>query len=546
MNETDQPAGDPPGSDSAPVPASNQPAAPRKPIAIGSQRDVANVTLAPARPAPVVRAERDRLALQQPATDKKPAVPAPVSPPPASVDEADVVKSSAPEPVSESAPPVSGPLELSAPAVDLPAPSGGGRPSLPPVADREVRSRAGLGEDIESEINAALGGLSMDEIVRGAAVEPAEPEAGERVKATVSRVDQENVLIQVKGRFGGIVPLRQFKTPPAEGDLIEVVIRSQNPEDGLFDAGLPGAAADSGDWETINRDDVVEARVTGANTGGIEVLVGNLKGFIPASQISRFRVEQLGDFVGQKFNCLVTEVNPGRRKLVLSRRAILEREFEETRKQLMATLEPGAELEGIVTRLADFGAFVDIGGVEGLVHISKLSWNRVQHPKEVVAVGQRIKVKVDKVEPDTGRIGLSHRDTTEHPWENIAARFPVNSSVKGTVTRIAQFGAFVRIDHGIEGLIHISELAHHRVFAVRNIVKEGEEVEVKILSVDAAAQKIALSLKALVAPPEKPSDRKKEEEIEGPPRELAVKPTGQPLQGGTSRPSGGEQFGLRL
>ncbi len=386
----------------------------------------------------------------------------------------------------------------------------------------------------------------MDEIVRGSAVEPAEPESGEQVKATVSRVDQENVLIQFRGRFGGIVPLRQFKAPPAEGDLIEVVIRAQNPEDGLFDAGLPGAAADSGDWDTINRDDVVEARVTGANTGGIEVLVGSLKGFIPASQISRFRVEQLGDFVGQKFNCLVTEVNQGRRKLVLSRRAILEREFEETRKQLMATLEPGAELEGIVTRLADFGAFVDIGGVEGLVHISKLSWNRVEHPREVVAVGQRIKVKVEKVEHDTGRISLSHRDTTEHPWENIAGRFPVNSSVKGTVTRIAQFGAFVRIDHGIEGLIHISELAHHRVFAVRNIVKEGEEVEVKILSVDAAAQKIALSLKALVAAPERASDKKKAEEVEGPPRELTVKGTGQPLQGGTSRPSGGEKFGLRL
>jgi len=483
--ENQPPAQNPDDNTSAPTDSGAEPN--RKKIAIGSQRDVASPELSPSKPTVVERAERNRIELN-PAKNE----PAPVS---------------------------------------VPAP--------------EVRSMAGLGDDVESEIERALSGLSMADVVEKAALQPAEPEQGERLKATVSRIDAENVLVTLKGRYEGILPLRQFREPPAPGTLVEVVVHSQNEEDGLYELGLPGAAADAGDWDTINRDDVVEARVTGANTGGLEVAVGNLRGFIPASQIERFRVEQFGEYVNQKLVCLVAEVNPGRKKLVLSRRAILDREYEETRAKLMETLEPGAEFEGIITRLMDFGAFVDIGGVEGLAHISKLSWSRIKHPSEVVKEGQRVKVKVESVDRAAGRISLSHRDTLEHPWENAAEKFAEGKLVKGTVSKLAQFGAFVKLDHGIEGLIHVSELAHHRVFAVKNIVKVGDEVEVKILSVDVEAQKIGLSLKATQTPPEKPADKNREEE-EAPARELAVKGSGEPLQGGKTRKSGGEQFGLRL
>ena len=229
---------------------------------------------------------------------------------------------------------------------------------------------------------------------------------------------------------------------------------------------MPGASVDSGDWEGIKQGDLVEARVTGSNTGGLEVMVNQLRGFIPASQIDRYRVEQFGDFVNQKFQCLVVEIHPGKKKLVLSRRAVLDREFEEKRRAALELIEVGQSYDGVVTRVLDFGAFVDIGGIEGLVHVSKLSWSHVKHPSEVIQVGQKVRVKVEKANKETGKFSLSHRDTLEHPWTNVAQQFHSGMTTKGTVSRIAQFGAFVKLAPGIEGLIHISELAHHRVFAV--------------------------------------------------------------------------------
>jgi small subunit ribosomal protein S1 len=212
----------------------------------------------------------------------------------------------------------------------------------------------------------------------------------------------------------------------------------------------------------------------------------------------------------------------------------------------MEKIQPGELTEGLVTRLMDFGAFVDIGGVEGLIHISKLSWSRVKHPSEVLEVGQKVKVKIEKVIAETGKISLSHRDTIEHPWEGINERFPVNAIVKGKISRLAQFGAFVELAPGIEGLIHISELAHHRVLAVKNIVKEGDEVEVKILSVDADGQKLGLSLKATQAAPERKDKAKEQDDSDLPARELAVAESRAPLRGGTGRASGGDKFGLNL
>ncbi len=413
----------------------------------------------------------------------------------------------------------------------------------------QIRSTLGLGDNLDAEIEAALEGTSMDDLINQSEVTAdGELEPHSRVKAVVSRVAGENVFCTLKGRFEGVIGMRNFKEPPNIGDLVEVIIKSQNEDDGLWDLSLPGASVDSGDWESLQQGDVVDARVTGANTGGLEVLVNNLRGFIPASQISRARVETFGDYVNQKLQCVVQEINPQRKKLVLSRRAILDREFEEKRKEAIGKIEVGQTYEGLVTRLMDFGAFVDIGGVEGLIHISKLSWSRVKHPSEVLEVGQKVKVKIEKANLETGKFSLSHRDTMEHPWNDIEIRFPVNSVVKGTVTRLAQFGAFVQLDPGIEGLIHISELAHHRVYAVKNIVKEGDIVEVKILSVDRESQKIGLSLKATQAPPERKSDAKPvEEEVEQPRRPLVVTRTSnEPLRGGTGRPSGGDKFGLNL
>jgi small subunit ribosomal protein S1 len=229
---------------------------------------------------------------------------------------------------------------------------------------------------------------------------------------------------------------------------------------------------------------------------------------------------------------------------VLSRRAVLERERAEKREARLKELEVGATVDGTVRKLMDFGAFVDIGGLDGLLHISQLSWEKIKHPSEVLQEGQKIQVRVDKVDPQSGKISLSYRSLQDHPWTNAEERFPVGSIVHGTVSRIADFGAFVRLATGVEGLIHLSELAHHRVHRVSNVVQEGQELDVKVLSVEPERQRMSLSLKAAQQPPagEATPD---EPEVEEAPRELALPKHRGPLKGGTSRRGDGDQFGLK-
>ena len=234
-----------------------------------------------------------------------------------------------------------------------------------------------------------------------------------------------------------------------------------------------------------------------------------------------------------------------RGNLVLSRRAILEREKEEKRKEQLEKIQEGDVMEGVVRSVKDFGAFVDLGGLDGLIHVSKLSWERVKHPSEVLEVGQKVQVRIDRFDKETGKIGLSYRDLLDNPWDTAEAEFAIGTICKGTVSKIAAFGCFVRLAPGVEGLVHISELAHHRVSRVDTFVSEGQEVEVKVLSFDREAQKIGLSMKAVQGPPADAKPTKPAEEDE-PQREPVVKPThAGPLKGGNNTDTGGERFGLR-
>jgi small subunit ribosomal protein S1 len=330
--------------------------------------------------------------------------------------------------------------------------------------------------------------------------------------------------------------------------MLDVTVTVYNLEDNFYMVSVPGGAVVSGDWSDLSEGSLVEARVTGANTGGLECQVGSIRAFLPVSQISIYRTENTADYVGQKLACIVTEANERRGNLVLSRRAVLEREKEESKKALLAELQPGQMREGTVRKIHDFGAFVDLGGVDGLIHVSQLAWERVKHPSEVVQEGQKVRVRVERIDEATGKISLSLKNPEEHPWTNIEQRFPVGTTVKGPVSRIAQFGAFVKLAPGVEGLIHISELAHHKVFKVENVVKEGQEVECRVLDVDPEAQRMSLSLKAAIAKPEKADDGSTEKaEADEPPRELAVPKRSGPLKGGIQRKTGGggEQFGLK-
>jgi predicted RNA-binding protein with RPS1 domain len=406
--------------------------------------------------------------------------------------------------------------------------------------------RQPLPDDLEAEINAALVGDDLDKLLIGDDMLQLSHtlEEGQRVQATVVKIHGEHVFLTLGGPNEGMIPKLQFgESLPEIGAQLEVIVRGYLPQEGLYELTNPGNAISVADWSDLREGEIVEAVITGANTGGLECKVGSIEGFIPISQIAEYRVENTAEFVGQKALCVVTEANPRRGNLVLSRRAVLERDKEEKKQQRLAALEIGAAVDGIVRKIMDFGAFVDIGGLDGLLHISQLSYERVKHPSEILTEGQKIQVRVDKIDPVTGKIGLSYRSLQDHPWTDIETRFPIGAVVKGAVTRIAEFGAFVRLATGIEGLVHLSELAHHRVQRVSNVVQEGQEVEVKVLSVEPEKQRISLSLKAAQAAPVKEQAPEVEVEEEAP-KPMLPKHRG-PLKGGFARPAGGDQFGLK-
>ncbi|NND98509.1 MAG: S1 RNA-binding domain-containing protein [Pirellulaceae bacterium] len=409
--------------------------------------------------------------------------------------------------------------------------------------------RQDLSDDLLAELEAELAGSDVEAMLAGAAGMPdrKEPlEDGAQVHGQVIKIHADTVFIGLGGPDQGVVPFEQFtEEEPVPGQSVEVIVRGLNSEDGLYVLTLPGKTVNVTDWGDLDEGSVVEATVTGHNKGGLECKVGGVPAFMPISQVTEYRVEDLSEFVEQKMVCLVTEANASRGNLVLSRRAILEREREEKRKEQLEKLEPGVTMHGIVRSIKDFGAFVDLGGCDGLIHVSKLSWERVKHPSEVLELGQKVEVKIDTIDKETGKIGLSYRDLQDNPWDTAEAEFEVGSVHKGTVTRVATFGCFVRLAAGVEGLVHISEMAHHRVTRVDTMVSEGQEVEVKVLSFDRDAQKIGLSMKAAQQGPVQES-ADKDEEAEEPQRDPVVKATHTgPLKGGNNRDSGGDRFGLR-
>jgi small subunit ribosomal protein S1 len=427
-------------------------------------------------------------------------------------------------------------------------------PPAPSAAKKDPKKypppniRDQLSPDLEQEYQAALGDLSLDALINEAAIGDISPElaAESRVTGRVARIFQEDVFIDLGGRSQGVVPLRQFDAAPREGSEVELLVVRFDADEGIYELSRPTAAVDIGNWNEVSEGQIIEVSVTGSNKGGLECQIAGIRGFIPMGQISIYRVENPDEFVGQRLACIVTEANRERRNLVLSHRAVMERERNAEREKLMATLAPGQIREGIVRSLKDFGAFVDLGGVDGLVHVSQLSWDRVNHPSEVFEPGQKVKVRIEKFDKETGKVSLSYREVGANPWQKASEKYTVGGRVTGTVSRIMDFGAFVKLEPGVEGLIHVSELAHGRVFRVSDVLSEGQEVEVKVLSVDAEKQRISLSLKALMAVPEKPGAQRVADEdlplpadAPKPPKKKATH-----LKGGIGGPSGGEQFGL--
>jgi small subunit ribosomal protein S1 len=400
----------------------------------------------------------------------------------------------------------------------------------------------------DDELEDALSGSNLDGLMIGdrSLKVGRRLEDGSRHPGKVIKVHNANVFISLGGPDEGVVSVLQFDEMPTDGQQVDVLIRSFNAEEGLYELAIPGETIAVNDWDDLNEGAVVEAKIESANTGGVECKVGNIRGFIPMSQLAEYRIETAADFIGQKLLCVITEANPRRGNLVLSHRAVLERDKEAKRKERMASIQVGDQCEGTVRKVMDFGAFVDIGGLDGLIHVSQLSWEKIKHPSEVINEGDTVQVRIEKIDAVTGKIGLSYRSAQDNPWNDVESRFPVGAVVSGTVSRLANFGAFVKLSTGVEGLVHISELAHRRVSSVSQVLQEGQEVEVKVLTVEPDSQRIGLSLRATQAKPESENKAKPAEPEVEEKRTPAVKKFQGALKGGTGNNNGGELFGLKL
>jgi small subunit ribosomal protein S1 len=393
-----------------------------------------------------------------------------------------------------------------------------------------------LDAEIADELDAALKGMDdkelygADDSKRARDVAAAQADRG-RKKGTVISVRPPDIFVEIPGGRGqGVLTMEQFPDgPPKVGTEVEISIEGYDPENGLLLLSRHGSAVHA-DWSSVAEGMTVEARVIETNKGGLAVDVNGIRGFMPISQIDRARVENTEQFVNQKLLCIVTDVDKEERNLVVSRRALLEKEREEQRAKLWEELQVGQIRTGVVGNVRDFGAFVDLGGVDGLLHVSEISWKRITDATQALQPGQMIKVVVLKIDGDRRKVSLGLKQLEASPWENVATKFSAGRFVKGTVTRTMDFGAFVELEPGIEGLIHISELARNKVWRVTDVVKPGQEVEVKVLSVDPEARRISLSLReALPQEVVKKDDEEEETAVDEPAPE---RKRNYPLKGG--------------
>lgn len=393
--------------------------------------------------------------------------------------------------------------------------------NAPPV---EVPRSADLDAEMQAEIEAALasGEIGVQPVESAQETAPsaessaeAAPEAeptsleqlseGSKITGTIASIHEDNVFFDFGFRLNGLVSLRQFspQKPPKVGDRIQVIVNKVDEEEGLISCRLPrGTSRVSGDWHALSAGAVVDCMVTKTNKGGLEVSVGSLRGFMPASQVELGYVADLTPFVGTKVRAKVTEINPARRRLVVSRKALLQEERAVAEQELMTELEAGQTRPGRVKTIKDYGAFVDLGGIDGFLHIGQISWVRINHPSEVISEGQEIEVKILSIDGDKKKISLGMRQLSSNPWQTVEAKYPKGSTVTGKVTRTEPFGAFIELEPGVEGLAHISELDYKRVRSVTDVLKVGQSTQAQVLEVDPQKKRISLSVKALLARPE--------------------------------------------
>jgi len=330
-------------------------------------------------------------------------------------------------------------------------------------------------------------------------------EEGDVVNGKVVRIDQDEVLVDIGYKSEGVIPaaelsIRKSAKPDEEVDLgeeVDALVLTKEDQEGRLILSKKRARFEKA-WRRIEgaaeSGEAVEGTVIEVVKGGLILDLG-VRGFLPASLVDIRRVQNLDEFMGTKLECRVIELNRSRNNVVLSRRAVLEEERKEVREQILGRLAPGQVVEGKISNIVDFGAFVDLEGIDGLIHISELSWSHVNHPSEVLSIGDTVRVKVLDIDRERQRISLGLKQTQEDPWQRVLSEHSEGDVVEGKVTKIVAFGAFVQILPGVEGLVHISELAQHHVESPAEVVRPGDELQVKILDVEEDRRRLSLSVK---------------------------------------------------
>lgn len=330
---------------------------------------------------------------------------------------------------------------------------------------------------------------------------------GDRVTGKVTKIEEKSVTVEIPGApFDGVIPISELSSlhiekasdAVAEGDELELIIMKVEEDNYVLSKRKVDAEDAWGSLEEkFNNKETIETEVKDVVKGGLVVDLG-VRGFIPASLVEDYFVESFDEYKGRTMTFKIVEMDKEKNRLILSHRAVIQEEKESQKEEVLENLSEGQVLEGTVQRLASFGAFVDIGGVDGLVHISQLAHDHVEKVSDVLKEGDKVNVKVLSIDRDSERISLSIKDTLPGPWEGIAEKAPIGSTLQGTVKRLVSYGAFVEVFPGVEGLVHISRISHQHIGTPHEVLQEGQTIEVKVLDVNTDEKRLSLSIKDLV------------------------------------------------
>ncbi len=347
-------------------------------------------------------------------------------------------------------------------------------------------------DPLDKEIAAALDGVDLQGLGSESDSAPATGRGSDKLwPGVVTGISGDDVIVELGPRMQGVCSLREFEEAPEVGANLRFAMRGR--EDDLWVLSIQ-AAKEVAAWESLELGSHVKARVSGQNQGGLELRIGKNEAFMPASQVSLDRDLDASTLMGQTLICEVIDLDRGRKRCVLSRRRVEEGERSHALQESIGKLHTNMVLKGKITRIESFGAFVDLGnGLEGLMHVSNISRKRVENPADVLAQGQEVEVKVLEIKDGGKRIGLGMKQLEPDPWDQVPSRYPADRQVTGKVTRTMDFGAFVELEPGLEGLLHVSQIGTERIRRASDALQDGEEVTVRIVSVDPGARRIALS-----------------------------------------------------